>query len=278
MRYNKEITVMIALGALAATSAAQQVSGSVNAYASVSGGSHPGEQWTTLQPGQKSIFRSSSDAGPYVTATSSALAQAGYVGAAYSGRSEGNPYGSGYSVATFTDAVRLTGTSPLTLRFRILQSTTCYTDGTDALQTSSGNYGAVSLTGKNVNVQQVRQEASGGYILGSLHDVTVTLQPNTWYRLSMQAKAHGDTSDSTKAYTTTNSVAGSTITSWFEMASASKMASFGGGSFLESQSGYDYSMPSPQAVPEPTSMAALAAGALGLLRRRRTTRAGDKAQ
>lgn len=286
MRYNKEITVMIALGALAATSAAQQISGNVTVNASVSGGSHPGEQWAVLKPGQTSLFKSTSDASPAVTANSVALAQPGFVGAVYSGRSDGNPYGSGYAYATYVDAVRLTGSTPLTLTFKVLQATTCYTDGTDPGQTSAGNYGAVSLTGQGVNIQQTRQEATGGFGIGSLHDVTVTLQPNTWYRLYMQAKGYGDTSDSSKPFTTTNSNAASSIASWFELPpppiGSKSLASFGGGGtpFLESESGFDYSKPNVQAVPEPASMGALAVGVLGLLRRRRGTgiaRMGNKA-
>jgi hypothetical protein len=287
MRYNKEITVLIALGALAASSAAQQVSGTVIANASVSGGSHPGEKFEILKPGQTKIAVQTSDSGPSVTAVSSATAQAGYVTSAYSGRSNGNPYGSGYTTATFTDAVRLTGNTPMSLTFHILQSATCYTDGSDPGQTSAGNYGDVVLQGNGLFVHQLRQESSGGFVTGGgFQDVTVTLQPNKWYRLYMQVKAHGDTSDSSKPYTDTNSVAYSSLTSWFEpaaptnlMSQAKGFASFGGSSFLESASGYDYSQPNPQAVPEPTTMAALAIGSLGILRRRRNAgRSLDKAE
>lgn len=271
MRYNKEITVMIALGALAALSAAQQMSGSVDAYASVSGGSHPGEKFVNLQPGQSKIAVQTSDSGPFATAVSSATAQAGYVTSAYSGWSNGNPYGSGFTSSTYTDAVRLSGNTPLSLRFHILQSATCTINGSDPGQTSSSNYGDISLMGNGLFVHQVRQEATG-FVTGGFHDVTVTFQPNTWYRLYMQVKASGDTSDSSDPYTETTSTAYSSLTSWFERSSPSNFASFAGSSFLESASGYDYSKPNAAAVPEPASAGALALGTLGLLRRRRASR------
>ncbi len=278
MRYTKEITVMIALAALAASSSAQQVSGTVDAYASVSGGSHPGEKVAILQPGQTKIAVQTSDSSPFVTAVSSATAQAGYVTSAYSGRSNGNPYGSGFTSSTYVDAVRLTGGAPLSLKFHILQSATCYVDGSAPGQTSSSNYGDISLMGNGLFVHQTRQEATG-FVTGGFHDVTVTLQPNTWYRLYMQVKASGDTSDSSQPFTETNSVAYSSLSSWFERTSPSGFASFGGASFLESASGYDYSKPNVAAVPEPASVGALAIGALGLLRRRRVSgRMLDKAK
>ncbi|RYG25406.1 PEP-CTERM sorting domain-containing protein [bacterium] len=277
MRFNREITILIAFGALATQGAAQQLSGSVKAYASVSGGSHPREKSQSLQPGQQVIDVQSSDAGPYVTAASSAKARAGLVSASYDGYSSSatvnsaTPYGSGYSAASFRDAVRLTGSTPLTLIFRIQQSATSTTTGSDALQTSAGNYGSVFLSGQGVSVLQTRQ-ASGGNVYGSgFKDVQVTLQPGKWYTLMMEAKSSGDTQDVTKPYTETRSMASSSLTSWFELPKSSfGTQSFGTMSeapFLESESGHTYDA-RVQAVPEPASMAVLGLGALGVLRRR----------
>ena len=278
MRFNKEITIVLALGALAAQGSAQQLSGSVKAYAGVSGGSLPRERGKTLQAGQKSIGVQSSDSGPYVNAVSTAQAIAGRVSASYEGWSSSpsinssTPYGSGYSEGYFRDAVRLTGTVPLMLIFRIQQSATATTTGSNAYQTSATNYGSVALSGSGVSVLQLRQDIGGQVLGGGFHDVTVTLQPGRWYTLTMDAKVSGDTQDSTKPYTETTSSAASSITSWFELAQAGfGPQGFGDGKgnpFLESESGHLYQAP-VNAVPEPTSMAALAIGVVGVLRGRR---------
>jgi hypothetical protein len=278
MRFNKEITIVLALGALAAQGSAQQLSGSVKAYAGVSGGSLPPERYQILQPGQKTIGVQSSDSGPYVNATSSAQAVAGRVSASYEGWSSSpsvnspTPYGSGYSEGYFRDAVRLTGSVPMTLTFRIQQSATATTNGSNAYQTSATNYGSVALSGSGVNVLQLRQDIGGQVLGGGFHDVTVTLQPGRWYTLTMDARASGDTQDSTKPYTETTSAAASSITSWFELTQTSfGTQGFGDGKgtpFLESESGHLYQAP-VNAVPEPASVAALGIGAVGVLRGRK---------
>ena len=138
MRFNKEITVFLVLDALAAQGSAQQMAGTVKTYAGVSGGSQMPEKGDTLKAGQKSIGVQSSDSGPYVSAVSTAYAVAGRVSASYGGWSSSpsvnsaTPYGSGYSDAYFRDAIRLTGSVPLTLTFRIQQSATATTTGSDA--------------------------------------------------------------------------------------------------------------------------------------------------
>lgn len=241
MRYTKEITSLVVLAALAALGSAQTKSGDVQASAGASGGSYPAMKWATLKPGDTSLFVSNSDAGPGATANTTASAQAGYVRASYEGVSYGQPYGSGSAMARFSDSVRWTGTTPIRVKLRIQNVASAIIGGSDPMQTSAGNYANVAFMGTGVNSNQTRQEG-GGRVSGGFSDVIVILQPGKWYTLSMQAKAYGDTADQTKPYGTTTSLAGCSLTAWFELVDVAPGS-------LQSFSGHSYGAPTSPNAP-----------------------------
>jgi hypothetical protein len=229
------------LGAFAAVASAQSFSGSVDTLCNVSGGSTVNRKWAVLTPGQTSTSVRLDNAGPGITSFGQALASPGLLCASRDVSSSGLPYGQSWGKAEYRDAVRWTGTMPITVRVCARLAGDLWVDGSNPGQTDSGAYANFVFFADGYSINQTMQrsktvEGTWDATRGGIGDIIVTLQPGKWYTFTNTLQVNGDASDQTLPVSSTSSSGSYSLKIWFQS------ASIGGIGTLQSGSGHDYTV------------------------------------
>ncbi|RYG25405.1 hypothetical protein EON82_07245 [bacterium] len=241
MRYSKATLILSTFGAFASMASAQSFSGSVDNLCNVSGGSTINRNWAVLAPGQNCVSLRLDNAGPGVTGFGQSLASPGLLMTSRDISSAGIPYGQSWGKATYRDAVRWTGTAPITVRVCARLAGDLWVGGSNPMQTDSSVYANFGFFADGYSINQTMQrgktvEGTWDTTRGGIADVIVTLQPGKWYTFTNTLQVNGDASDQTKPISSTFSSGSYSLKTWFQHVSG------GGVGTLQSGSGHDYTV------------------------------------
>jgi len=239
MRYSKATLILSMLGTFAAVASAQSFSGSVDTLCNVTGGSRVCETYSVLAPGQTSTSMRLDNAGPGITGFGQAYAGPGLLLASDDVSSIGTPYGQSWGKAYYRDAVRWTGTSPITVRINARLGSWFDMAGSNSTSTAGG-YANFTFFADGYNINQTMQRSTSylGYdtLRGAITDVIVTLQPGKWYSFTNTLQSDGGSYDHYAPYSANYSRGNYSLKLWFEAVSG------GGVGTLQSGSGHDYAV------------------------------------
>jgi hypothetical protein len=241
MRYCKATLILSTFGAFASLASAQYFSGNVDTLCNVSGGSTITRRYASLTPGQKSVSLRLDNVGRGVSGFGQALASPGLLVTTRDITSVGSPYGQSWGKATYRDAVRWTGTAPITVRVCARLAGDLWVGGSNPMQTDASAYANFTFFADGFLVNQSMQRnktVQGTYdsIRGGISDVIVTLQPGKWYTFMNTLQVNGDASDQTLPLSSTFSNGSYSLKIWFQSISG------GGVGTLQSGSGHDYTV------------------------------------
>ncbi len=233
----KNATTILLLSALASAANAQSFSGSVDVLANVSGGSRTVRQYASLLSGKTSTRLRLDNIGSGVVGFCEAYAGPGLLWTSREVSSIGTPYGQSWGKATYRDAIRWTGTAPITVHVRARLVGALSLGGSRPLQTDASAYANLNFFGPTLvkqTMQRTKSVEGSDTTRSGVGDFVVTLQPGRWYTFESTLQVNGDASDSTREFTPTFSSGEYSLKIWFESTTLPLNGS------LQSVSGHNY--------------------------------------